>query len=66
MEQLRDSQESLATIALANGFADQSHFSNLFRRHTGVTPSAFRRAMQPAWRRRPSPPGGPTAPRADP
>jgi AraC family transcriptional regulator len=46
MGDLRDSVTPLAEIALANGFADQSHFSNLFRRHTGVTPSEFRRRFQ--------------------
>lgn len=36
----------LAEIALAAGFADQSHFSNVFRRETGLSPSAFRRAAR--------------------
>jgi AraC family transcriptional regulator len=43
MEQLRTSRSPLAEIAVANGFADQSHFSNLFRRKIGVTPSRYRR-----------------------
>lgn len=47
IEQLRVSPSSLAEIALHNGFADQSHFSNVFRRYTGVTPSQFRRAVRP-------------------
>jgi AraC family transcriptional regulator len=47
MDQLRDSGASLAEIALANGFADQSHFSNLFRRYVGITPSRFRRVAPP-------------------
>jgi AraC family transcriptional regulator len=32
----------LAQIALSAGFYDQSHFSNAFRRHFGVTPSTYR------------------------
>jgi AraC family transcriptional regulator len=42
-EQLGRGELPLAEIALAAGFADQSHFSNVFRRRTGVSPSAFRR-----------------------
>jgi AraC family transcriptional regulator len=42
-EQLVSGDLPLAEIALAAGFADQSHFSNVFRRRTGVSPSAFRR-----------------------
>jgi len=47
MEQLRTSRASLAEIALANGFADQSHFSNVFRRTVGLTPSRYRRLIAP-------------------
>jgi AraC family transcriptional regulator len=43
---LADTDASLAEIALSLGFADQSHFSNVFRRATGLSPSAFRRAMR--------------------
>jgi AraC family transcriptional regulator len=46
--QLADTDLSLATIALDEGFADQSHFSNLFRRHTGLSPFEFRRATRSA------------------
>jgi AraC family transcriptional regulator len=46
IEQLKESPSPLAEIALRNGFADQSHFCNLFRRYTGVTPSQFRRAVR--------------------
>jgi AraC family transcriptional regulator len=40
---LRDEELSLAEIALAAGFTDQSHFTRVFRRLTGTTPAAFRR-----------------------
>jgi AraC family transcriptional regulator len=40
------SDDSLATVALAAGFADQSHFTRFFKRHTGQTPNAYRRAMR--------------------
>ena len=36
-------ERSLADVAAASGFADQSHFTRAFRRHTGLTPAAFRR-----------------------
>jgi AraC family transcriptional regulator len=45
-EQLAGGDTPLAEIALAAGFADQSHFSNVFRRRTGMSPSAFRRAAR--------------------
>jgi AraC family transcriptional regulator len=41
--ELVQSEASLATVALAAGFADQSHFTRLFKRHTGFTPNAYRR-----------------------
>jgi AraC family transcriptional regulator len=34
---------SLAEIALACGFADQSHFTAMFRKAVGATPGSFRR-----------------------
>jgi AraC family transcriptional regulator len=46
--QLAGTELSLAEIALAAGFSDQSHFSNLFRHHTGLSPSKFRRVVRPA------------------
>ena len=42
-EQLVAGSQPLAEIALAAGFADQSHFSNVFRRRIGMSPSAYRR-----------------------
>ena len=35
---------SLAAIALAVGFGEQSHFTTAFRRETGVTPGRYRAA----------------------
>jgi AraC family transcriptional regulator len=32
----------LAAIAAATGFADQAHFSRMFKRHTGLTPAQYR------------------------
>jgi AraC-like DNA-binding protein len=43
-EMLARTDLSLASIAIAVGFADQSHFSRHFRRLVGTTPSGFRRA----------------------
>jgi AraC family transcriptional regulator len=32
----------LSQIALNTGFSDQSHFTRLFAKRTGITPHAFR------------------------
>jgi AraC family transcriptional regulator len=42
---LRDGSRTLAEIALAVGFVDQSHFTRTFRRLVGATPAAFRRSQ---------------------
>ncbi len=42
-ELLASSNMPLADIALAAGFADQSHLSRRFREHVGLTPGSFRR-----------------------
>jgi AraC family transcriptional regulator len=36
----------LATVAAEAGFADQSHFTRLFRRHVGITPARYRAEAQ--------------------
>ncbi len=46
--QLAQTERSLAEIALDAGFSDQSHFSNLFRRHTGLSPFKYRRVVRSA------------------
>jgi AraC family transcriptional regulator len=40
--QLSTTDEALADIASAAGFADQSHFSRTFKSYTGMLPSEFR------------------------
>jgi AraC family transcriptional regulator len=39
---LATTDESLAEIAYASGFAHQSHFTRAFKRHTGLTPARYR------------------------
>lgn len=43
---LLHSNEALIQIALALGYADQSHFTREFRQATGLTPAAFRDAAR--------------------
>jgi len=40
---LRRSSKPLSIIALECGFADQSYFTKVFRRHAGMTPRRYRR-----------------------
>jgi AraC-like DNA-binding protein len=44
MRRLIKREESLTSVALDLGFSAPSNFSRFFKEHTGVTPSAFRRA----------------------
>lgn len=37
-------EASLSEIAFTTGFADQSHFTRIFRRHIGTSPDRYRRA----------------------
>jgi AraC family transcriptional regulator len=46
-ELLRDAEWPLALIAAECGFADQSHFTRVFRRLAGTTPARFRRSVAP-------------------
>ncbi len=41
---LLGSDDSLASIAVASGFCDQSHFTRRFKEQVGVTPRAYRAA----------------------
>jgi AraC family transcriptional regulator len=43
--QLANPDAKLADVALAAGFADQSHFTRVFKHVTGVTPGAFRTTL---------------------
>ncbi|MGH9466845.1 MAG: helix-turn-helix transcriptional regulator [Terriglobales bacterium] len=45
--QLEQTQISLAEIALAAGFADQSHLTRVFRGLLGLTPLQYRRGFRP-------------------
>lgn len=45
-ELLRNSDETIAEIALAVGFADQSHLNRWFVRLLGATPAAYRRQLR--------------------
>ena len=44
---LRSRDYPLAHIAVECGFADQSHFTRVFRKFTETTPAQFRRALAP-------------------
>lgn len=44
--ELAASSGSLSDIAAAAGFCDQSHFTRLFKQHTGLTPAEYRLALQ--------------------
>ena len=44
-EKLRHTRLSLSDIALACGFADQSHLTRVFTRVVGLSPGAWRRAL---------------------
>jgi len=40
---LRETKQSVVDIALDVGYTNPSHFSQLFRRETGLSPSDYRR-----------------------
>jgi AraC family transcriptional regulator len=47
-QQLAATDTPLAVIALASGFADQSHFTRTFKQLTGLTPARYRAAVRGA------------------
>jgi AraC-like DNA-binding protein len=46
LEQLLETRESIAFVALSAGFASHSHLTDAFRREYGVSPSEVRRAFR--------------------
>jgi AraC family transcriptional regulator len=44
-EKLRDHRLTLLDVALTCGFADQSHLTRVFTRMVGISPGAWRRAL---------------------
>ena len=44
-QEIASSGRSLCEIGLAAGFSDQSHFSKVFKSHTGMTPGRFRETL---------------------
>lgn len=46
MHLLRHTQDSITTIALKVGFQSSSHFSVVFRKETGCSPSAYRQCLE--------------------
>jgi len=47
LQLLADPAHSLAEIAYLTGFSDQSHFTRIFKQHTGQSPSAYRKNRSP-------------------
>ncbi|ULQ52060.1 chromate resistance protein ChrB domain-containing protein [Flavihumibacter fluvii] len=45
-ELIENTSYSLTEIAYLTGFSDQSHFTRIFKMHTGKTPSAYKKASQ--------------------
>lgn len=43
---MNDSKYSLAEIAYLTGFSDQSHFTRIFKKHTGKSPAAYKKSIK--------------------
>ena len=46
IELLTNSEYSLTEIAYLTGFSDQSHFTRIFKTHTGKNPSSYRKELK--------------------
>ncbi|HEX6169025.1 MAG TPA: chromate resistance protein ChrB domain-containing protein [Chitinophagaceae bacterium] len=46
IELMRKGSYSLTEIAYLTGFSDQSHFTRIFKKHTGQNPSAYRKKLK--------------------
>lgn len=46
IELIQNSTYSFTEIAYLTGFSDQSHFTRIFKKHTGKNPSAYRKNLQ--------------------
>ena len=46
IEYLNSSNYSLTKIAYLTGFSDQSHFTRIFKKHTGQNPSVYKKSLQ--------------------
>ena len=46
IELMKASQYSLTEIAYLTGFSDQSHFTRIFKKHTGQNPSGYRKKVK--------------------
>ena len=46
IEYLKTSSYSLTKVAYLTGFSDQSHFTRIFKKHTGKSPSEYRRDLK--------------------
>jgi len=44
-ELIRSTSYSLTEIAYLTGFSDQSHFTRIFKKHTGKNPSSYRKSL---------------------
>ena len=46
IELMQSSGYSLTEIAYLTGFSDQSHFTRIFKKHTGQNPSVYRKKLR--------------------